>query len=90
MVSNTAPFFHSRFAPSQPTGAVMSIVVEAVYEDGVLKPKQPLPLQEHETVRLTVEPHISWARRTAGMLQWTGDPKDLERLAEDPDLEYEQ
>jgi predicted DNA-binding antitoxin AbrB/MazE fold protein len=68
----------------------MSIVVEAVYEDGVLKPKQPLPLQEHETVRLTVEPHISWARRTAGMLQWTGDPKDLERLAEDPDLEYEQ
>ncbi len=33
----------------------MAITVEAVYENGVLKPLQPLPLQEHETVRLTVE-----------------------------------
>lgn len=34
----------------------MSITVEAIYEDGVLKPVQPLPLQEHEAVRVTVEP----------------------------------
>ncbi len=33
----------------------MSITVEAVYENGVLKPVQPLPLKEHETVRVTVE-----------------------------------
>jgi predicted DNA-binding antitoxin AbrB/MazE fold protein len=33
----------------------MAITVEAVYENGVLKPAQPLPLKEHEKVRVTVE-----------------------------------
>ncbi|MDZ7619851.1 MAG: antitoxin family protein [Patescibacteria group bacterium] len=33
----------------------MSCVVEAIYEDGVLKPDRPLPLQEHENVQVTVE-----------------------------------
>jgi predicted DNA-binding antitoxin AbrB/MazE fold protein len=36
-------------------GRPMSIVVEATYEDGVLKPSQPLPLAEREKVRVTVE-----------------------------------
>jgi predicted DNA-binding antitoxin AbrB/MazE fold protein len=34
----------------------MTITVEAVYEDGVLKPAQPLQLKEHEKVHVTVEP----------------------------------
>jgi predicted DNA-binding antitoxin AbrB/MazE fold protein len=34
----------------------MAITVEAVYENGVLKPAQPLPFKEHEKVTLTVEP----------------------------------
>ena len=34
----------------------MALTVEAVYENGVLKPVQPLPLKEHEKVRVTVEP----------------------------------
>ena len=33
----------------------MPLTVEAIYEDGVLKPAQPLPLKEHEKVRITVE-----------------------------------
>ena len=33
----------------------MSHVVEATYENGVLKLKQPLPLKEREAVRVTVE-----------------------------------
>lgn len=33
----------------------MAITVEAVYENGVLKPAQPLPFQEHERVSITVE-----------------------------------
>jgi predicted DNA-binding antitoxin AbrB/MazE fold protein len=33
----------------------MAITVEAIYEDGVLKPAQPLPLKEHEKVTVTVE-----------------------------------
>ena len=59
----------------------MSLTVEAIYEDGVLKPAQPLPLNEHETVRITIEPQLSWAERTAGILQWTGDFEDLRALS---------
>jgi predicted DNA-binding antitoxin AbrB/MazE fold protein len=33
----------------------MTITIDATYEDGVLKPSQPLPLREHETVWVTVE-----------------------------------
>ena len=33
----------------------MFITVEATYESGVLKLRQPLPLEEHETVRVTVQ-----------------------------------
>jgi predicted DNA-binding antitoxin AbrB/MazE fold protein len=33
----------------------MLITVEATYESGALKLHQPLPLDEHETVRVTVE-----------------------------------
>jgi predicted DNA-binding antitoxin AbrB/MazE fold protein len=64
----------------------MSITIEAVYENGVLKPKQPLPLREHEEVHVTIEPQSSWARRTAGMLSWTGDPEVLRQIATDPEF----
>ena len=32
----------------------MTLTIEAVYENGVLKPAQPLPLKEQERVQLTV------------------------------------
>ena len=44
----------------------MTLTVEAIYENGVLKPAQPLPLKEHETVRITIEPQLGWTERTAG------------------------
>lgn len=34
----------------------MSITVEAVYENGVLKPTEPLPFKEHEKLTVTVAP----------------------------------
>ncbi len=35
----------------------MGITVEAIYESGVLKPIKPLDaLQEHERVRITIQP----------------------------------
>jgi predicted DNA-binding antitoxin AbrB/MazE fold protein len=68
----------------------MAIVIDATYESGVLKPVRPLPLAEHEFVRLTIEPQLSWAERTAGLLRWTGDVEALDRFIQDPDLEYEQ
>ena len=64
----------------------MSITVEATYENGVLKPLQPLPLQEHETVKVTVHTGISVAEQTAGMLRWTGDPDALRQIAEDDEF----
>jgi predicted DNA-binding antitoxin AbrB/MazE fold protein len=39
----------------------MSITIDATYEDGVLKPAQPLPLSEHEKVRVTVEQQLQVA-----------------------------
>lgn len=64
----------------------MPIVIEAIFEDGVLKPTQPLPLKEHDRVRIVVESKVSLAQQTAGMLRWTGDAETLERLA--CDLEF--
>jgi predicted DNA-binding antitoxin AbrB/MazE fold protein len=63
----------------------MAIIIDAVYQDGVLKPEQPLPLREHEKVRITVEPEQAWADRTYGALRWTGDPETLRDVAEDPE-----
>ena len=60
----------------------MPLTIEAIYENGVLKPAQPLPLNEHEKVQITIEPYRTWAERTAGMLKWTGDPEILRRVAE--------
>jgi predicted DNA-binding antitoxin AbrB/MazE fold protein len=64
----------------------MAITVEATYENGTLKLERPLPLKEHEKVRVTIEAEISWAERTSGMLQWSGDFEDLRRIAEDDEF----
>lgn len=61
----------------------MTLTAEAIYENGTLKLTEPLPLAEQKQVRVTVEPKISWAKRTAGMLQFKGDPDLLRRVAED-------
>jgi predicted DNA-binding antitoxin AbrB/MazE fold protein len=66
----------------------MPLTVEAVYENGVLKPAQPLPLQEHAKVRISIEPATSWVEATAGICGWKGDHETLERLlaeAEEPE-----
>jgi predicted DNA-binding antitoxin AbrB/MazE fold protein len=44
----------------------MSITIDATYEDGVLKPAQPLPLSEHEKVRVTVESQVRAAAGAPG------------------------
>ena len=64
----------------------MSMTIEAIYENGVLKPSQRLPLKEHEKVRVTIEPELTCAERTAGMLKWQGDFEDLRRIAEDDEF----
>lgn len=75
----------------------MNLTVEATYENGVLRPAQPLPLREHEKVRLIVQsvheqsaPTADEAeravRRSYGLIGWTGDVESLRRVAEDPDF----
>jgi predicted DNA-binding antitoxin AbrB/MazE fold protein len=64
----------------------MAITVEAVYENGVLKPVEPLPLKEHERVRLQVQPGETPLLRAYGILGWTGDAETLERIALDPEF----
>jgi predicted DNA-binding antitoxin AbrB/MazE fold protein len=60
----------------------MPLTVEAIYENGVLKPVQPLPLKEQERVQVTVHTASQWVSETAGMIKWAGDHQTLRRLAE--------
>ena len=73
----------------------MAITVEAIYENGVFKPLEPLALNEHERVQLTVEtnepgsrkPKASWAsqapKRTPITLPWTRISHSLHRRRND-------
>jgi predicted DNA-binding antitoxin AbrB/MazE fold protein len=65
----------------------MTLTVEAVYENGVLKPKEPLPLKENEKVRITIEPVVNWVQATAGIIP-CADPRLIEWAAMDPELDY--
>jgi predicted DNA-binding antitoxin AbrB/MazE fold protein len=64
----------------------MNLTVEATYVNGVLKPAEPLPLKDHEKVKITIQPAISLARQTAGMVPWSGDEETLERIKRDPEF----
>ena len=50
----------------------MTLTIEATYENGVLKPSQPLPFKEHERVEITVKCKASWVEETAGIVLATG------------------
>ena len=65
----------------------MAITIEAVYENGVLKPAQPLPLQEHEKVQITVRPTVSRVRQTVGLIGWTGTQEDADFVALSAELD---
>jgi predicted DNA-binding antitoxin AbrB/MazE fold protein len=64
----------------------MPLTIEAVYEDGVLKPKEPLPLAEHAKVRVTVETPPLDIVQAYGIMGWKGDAETLERIALDPEF----
>jgi predicted DNA-binding antitoxin AbrB/MazE fold protein len=68
----------------------MSLTVEAIFENGVLKPVGPLSLAEHERVRITVHPAASKARETAGLMGWKGDAATVERFALDPEFDPQE
>jgi predicted DNA-binding antitoxin AbrB/MazE fold protein len=66
----------------------MPLTVEAIYEGGVLKPAQRLPLEEHEQVRITIQSKTSWVEETYGICGWKGSAAEAEQFATDPDLDF--
>jgi predicted DNA-binding antitoxin AbrB/MazE fold protein len=66
----------------------MALTVEAVYENGVLKPAQPLPLKENERVQITIAPKANWVQETYGICGWKGSAEEAERFATDPGLDF--
>jgi len=65
----------------------MTITIEATYENGVLRPAQPLPLKEREQVRVTIESPSSLADQTYGMIGWSGDPHTFGRLLQESETD---
>ena len=67
-------------------------VIEGTYENGVIRPDQPLPLREHERVRFTIldstqmTAALAAVERTYGLIPWTGDPEVLRQIAEEPEF----
>lgn len=68
--------------PAIVRASMETLIIEAIYENGVLKPIQPLPLQEREHVRITVESPSNLVRATAGLIACT-DTQLIERIALD-------
>ena len=64
----------------------MSYVIEATYENGVLKLDQPLPLPDLQRVKVVVDDQVSLARKSYGVIEWKGDVETLNKLAMDPEF----
>ena len=66
----------------------MAIVIEAVYENGVLRPSEPLPFHEHEKVQVTIQAISSPLLDSYGIMGFTGSAKEADYFALDPELDY--
>jgi predicted DNA-binding antitoxin AbrB/MazE fold protein len=66
---------------------VMTVTVDATHENGALKLSQPLPLREHEKVRVTIEVEPCSLLRPYGIMRWKGDAETIERAALGPDFD---
>jgi predicted DNA-binding antitoxin AbrB/MazE fold protein len=65
----------------------MPIVVDATYEDGVLKPQTPLPLKEHERVRATLEVYRADQPRWRPLIEFA-DAELIDQAALDSELDF--
>jgi predicted DNA-binding antitoxin AbrB/MazE fold protein len=68
----------------------MAITIDAVVENGLLRPTQPLPLNENQQVRVTIQPKENWVQESYGLCGWRGDVAELRRLALSPDFDLEE
>ncbi len=67
---------------------MQGLEIEAVYEHGTLKLPRALPLQEGQTVTITIHPTNSAGRQLGGQVPWKGSQQDLDYLilSDDNDL----
>jgi predicted DNA-binding antitoxin AbrB/MazE fold protein len=63
----------------------MTFDVQATYEDGVLKPDQPLPLHEKERVTVSVKATVDLVRESYGCVPTPSDQTALDYLAHSPE-----
>jgi predicted DNA-binding antitoxin AbrB/MazE fold protein len=69
--------------------SIMTITVDATYENGVLKPAKPLPLKEHEQVKIFIETPADGQKagdvvqRSYGIIGWKGTHEELEQLLDE-------
>jgi predicted DNA-binding antitoxin AbrB/MazE fold protein len=68
----------------------MVLTAEAIYENGVLKPAQPLPLRDYEKVQVIVKPTVSRVRQTAGLMGWTGSQENADYVAQSLELDPQE
>jgi predicted DNA-binding antitoxin AbrB/MazE fold protein len=66
-------------------GGNMAKTIEAIYENGVLKPLSGLNLKEHERVKIILEKVESVARATSGMIKGLDD-KIIDEIALSPEF----
>jgi predicted DNA-binding antitoxin AbrB/MazE fold protein len=65
---------------------LMTITVEAIYENGVLKPNQPLPLKDLDRVQVTIHSPAPDVVQAYGIMGWKGDAETLRRIALDAEF----
>ena len=65
----------------------MTITIEATYENGVLKPSEPLPLKEHEKVRISVHSDRSPLLEAYGIMGFKGTAEEADYFALDPEFD---
>jgi predicted DNA-binding antitoxin AbrB/MazE fold protein len=58
----------------------MPKIVEAVFENGVIRPLEAVELQEHQRVRVAITPLPGAVAETQGMIP--GSPEVVEEVAE--------
>jgi predicted DNA-binding antitoxin AbrB/MazE fold protein len=64
----------------------MAVTVEAVYENGVLRPSEPLPWKNGARVRVAVSSLDSPILKAYGIMGFQGTAEEAEYLAMHPDL----
>jgi predicted DNA-binding antitoxin AbrB/MazE fold protein len=68
----------------------MALTIEAIYENGVLKPVRPLPFISEGTrcwLTLHVVAEENRVHKAYGLIGWTGDAETVRRVALDPEFD---